>query len=91
MDEPLLRQEVKNGDPVNERGWQEALQQVTPLKIDLFRVEDEYFGVSNCLEESWRASLSWGGLIQTSAEAPGDPERRHPGLRSPVGRSIRMK
>ena len=35
-----LRQEVKDGVPVNERGWQEALQEVTPLKIDLFRVED---------------------------------------------------
>lgn len=35
-----LRQEVKDGVPVNERGWQEALQAVTPLKIDLFRVED---------------------------------------------------
>jgi len=35
-----LRQEVKDGVPVNERGWQEALQEVTPLKIDLFQVED---------------------------------------------------
>jgi hypothetical protein len=35
-----LRQEVKDGVPVNERGWQEALQEVTPLKIDLFRVEN---------------------------------------------------
>jgi hypothetical protein len=35
-----LRKEVKDGVPVNERGWQEALQEVTPLKIDLFRVED---------------------------------------------------
>ncbi len=35
-----LKQEVKEGVPVNERGWQDALQQVTPLKIDLFRVED---------------------------------------------------
>lgn len=35
-----LREEVKDGVPVNERGWQEALQEVTPLKIDLFRVED---------------------------------------------------
>jgi hypothetical protein len=35
-----LREEVKEGVPVNERGWQEALQEVTPLKIDLFRVED---------------------------------------------------
>jgi len=35
-----LREEVKEGVPVNERGWQEALQEITPLKIDLFRVED---------------------------------------------------
>lgn len=35
-----LRKEVMDGVPVNERGWQEALQEVTPLKIDLFRVED---------------------------------------------------
>lgn len=35
-----LREEVKDGVPVNERGWQEALQEVTLLKIDLFRVED---------------------------------------------------
>lgn len=35
-----LREEVKDVVPVNERGWQEALQEVTPLKIDLFRVED---------------------------------------------------
>ncbi|MEO8585163.1 MAG: DUF748 domain-containing protein [Acidobacteriota bacterium] len=35
-----LREEVKQGVPVNERGWQQALQEVTPLKIDLFRVED---------------------------------------------------
>jgi hypothetical protein len=35
-----LRQEVNEGVPVNERGWQEALQTVTPLKIDLFQVED---------------------------------------------------
>ena len=35
-----LRQEVKDGVPVNRRGWQEALQEITPLKIDLFRVED---------------------------------------------------
>lgn len=35
-----IRQEVKEGVPVNERGWQDALQQVTPLKIDLFQVED---------------------------------------------------
>ncbi len=34
-----LREEVKDGVPVNERGWQEALQEVTPLRIDLFRVE----------------------------------------------------
>ncbi len=35
-----LREEVKDGVPVNERGWQEALQETTPLEIDLFRVED---------------------------------------------------
>jgi uncharacterized protein (DUF4415 family) len=35
-----LRQEKREGVPVNERGWQEALQEITPLKIDLFRVED---------------------------------------------------
>jgi Domain of Unknown Function (DUF748) len=40
LDLAQLRQEVKDGVPVNERGWQEALQQVTPLKIDLFRVEE---------------------------------------------------
>jgi hypothetical protein len=40
LDLVQLRQEVKDGVPVNERGWQEALQEVTPLKIDLFRVED---------------------------------------------------
>ena len=39
LDLVQLRQEVKDGVPVNERGWQEALQEVTPLKIDLFRVE----------------------------------------------------
>src|ERR1035437_9956688 len=40
LDLVQLRQEVKEGVPVNERGWQEALQEITPLKIDLFRVED---------------------------------------------------
>ncbi|HEX7529311.1 MAG TPA: DUF748 domain-containing protein [Thermoanaerobaculia bacterium] len=35
-----LREEAKEGVPVNQRGWQEALQEITPLKIDLFRVED---------------------------------------------------
>ena len=35
-----LREEVKDGVPVNEQGWQEAQQEVTPLEIDLFRVED---------------------------------------------------
>ncbi|MBK9372499.1 MAG: DUF748 domain-containing protein [Holophagales bacterium] len=40
MDLVQLREEVKDGVPVNERGWQEALQEVTLLKIDLFRVED---------------------------------------------------
>ena len=40
LDLVQLRQEVKDGVPVNERGWQEALQEVSPLKIDLFRVED---------------------------------------------------
>jgi len=35
-----LRQELKEGVPVNERGWQDALQEITPLKIDVFRVEE---------------------------------------------------
>ncbi len=35
-----LRSEIASGVPVKQRGWQEAVQEIYPLKINLFRIED---------------------------------------------------
>lgn len=35
-----LRQEVSDAIPVKERGWQQAVKEIYPLKINLFRVRD---------------------------------------------------
>ena len=37
---PQLRAEYKDPVPVKEKGWQDALEQIYPLKINLFRVDD---------------------------------------------------
>ena len=35
-----LRSEIADGVPVKERGWQQAIQEIYPLKINLLRVEE---------------------------------------------------
>ncbi len=35
-----LRSEIADGVPVKERGWQQAVQEIYPLKINLLRVEE---------------------------------------------------
>src|SRR5207248_3230767 len=40
MNLPQLRQEAQNPTPIKQRGWQQALEAIYPLKINLFRVQD---------------------------------------------------
>src|SRR5512143_88010 len=40
VNRPQLMKEVADAVPVNQRGWQEALEAVYPLKINLLRVND---------------------------------------------------
>ncbi len=40
VDRPQLLKEADDATPVKERGWQEALESIYPLKINLLRVED---------------------------------------------------
>jgi hypothetical protein len=37
---PQLETEIHNAVPVNRRGWQQALEKVYPLKINLLRIDD---------------------------------------------------
>ena len=40
VNRPQLLKEVSDAVPVNQRGWQEALESIYPLKINLLRVDD---------------------------------------------------
>ena len=40
VDRPQLLEEAEDETPVKEKGWQEALESIYPLKINLLRVED---------------------------------------------------
>lgn len=40
VNRPQLLKEVADAVPVNQRGWQEALESIYPLKINLLRVDD---------------------------------------------------